>query len=62
MSFDIKNIKTLTPLLLKCALQYTALVIMYCNEKVCGFGSYRVHGSLCVVSVVCCQVEVSATD
>ena len=28
----------------------------------CGFESYRGHGCLSVVSVVCCQVEVSATS
>jgi hypothetical protein len=28
---------------------------------VCGFESLRGHGCLSVVSVVCCQVEVSAT-
>ena len=28
----------------------------------CGFESHRGHGCLSVVSVVCCQVEVSATD
>jgi len=27
-----------------------------------GFESHRVHGYLSVVIVVCCQVEVSATD
>ena len=27
-----------------------------------GFESHRGHGCLSVVSVVCCQVEVSATD
>jgi hypothetical protein len=27
----------------------------------CGFESYRGHGGLSVVSVVCCQVEVCAT-
>ena len=27
----------------------------------CGFESHRRHGYLSVVSVVCCQVEVSAT-
>ena len=28
----------------------------------CGFEFHRGHGCLSVVSVVCCQVEVSATD
>ena len=28
----------------------------------CGFESHPGHGYLSVVSVVCCQVEVSATD
>jgi len=28
----------------------------------CGFESHRGHGCLSVVSVVCCQVEVSATS
>jgi hypothetical protein len=28
----------------------------------CGFESHRLHGYLSVVSVVCCQVEVSATN
>ena len=28
----------------------------------CGFESHRGHGCLCVGSVVCCQVEVSATS
>ena len=27
----------------------------------CGFESRRVHGCLCVLSIVCCQVEVSAS-
>ena len=28
----------------------------------CGFASHRGHGCLSVVSLVCCQVEVSATS
>jgi hypothetical protein len=28
----------------------------------CGFESRRGHGCLSVVSVVCCQIEISATD
>jgi hypothetical protein len=27
----------------------------------CGFESRRGHGCLCLVSVLCCQVEISAT-
>ena len=32
----------------------------FCCDR--GFESYREHGCLSVVSVLCCQVEVSATD
>jgi hypothetical protein len=28
----------------------------------CGFEFRRGHGCLCLVNVVCCQVEISATD
>jgi len=30
--------------------------------EIVGFGSHRGHGSLSVVYVMCCQVEVSATS
>ena len=54
-----------------CINSFTVNITGYCRVHVglrplvcwdCGFESYRRHGCLSVVSVVCCQVEVSATS
>ena len=42
------------------AVQGVGLRSLLCCDR--GFESHRRHGCLSVVSVVCCQVEVSATD
>jgi hypothetical protein len=43
-----------------CAVLGVGLRPLACWE--CGFESHGGHGCLCVVSVVCCQVDVSATS
>jgi hypothetical protein len=41
---------------------YIYIYIYMCACLDCAFESHRGHGCLSVVSVVCCQAEVSATD
>jgi hypothetical protein len=43
-----------------CALEGVGLYLLACWD--CGFKSHQGHGCLSIVSVVCCQVEVSVTD